>query len=146
MLPLCVSTSVCGCVPMVMMDVATLCICVCACVSVDPKVHVVYVSPVFVSEDTMDYYHTLLEMGQSAEDGDTAGRDQRKSCRHRLHMVTPENLDVFSDCHMSLASVLLYSPQCLARIRRLVAGMPAYIVSGVVCRDDIAVADALGAL
>lgn len=46
---------------------------------------------------------------------------------------------------MSLSSVLLYSPRCLARIKRLVAGRPAYIVSGIVCRDDIAVADALGA-
>ena len=61
----------------------------------------------------------------------------------RLHFVTPERAEAFSRHRMALSSVLLYSPS-VERIRHLTAGRDAYIMPGVVSRDDLAVADQLG--
>jgi len=124
-------------------------------------VYVVYVSPVQLDSDTLDYYFKLLSINQENTDtrsgDDTPTKSQAVSLqslnevkqerlfsRERLHVVTPENLEAFKNCRMSLSTVLLYSPRCLARIKRLVAGKPSYIVSGLVSRDDIALAHALG--
>ena len=113
----------------------------------DESVDVIYVSPVDLDKDTLEYYIKLLSMRQldedtpSSEDEDTP---KRSFDRERLHVVIPENLEAFRSCRMSLSTVLLYSPKGLARIRRLVAGRPAYIVSGLVSMDDIALADTLG--
>ena len=64
--------------------------------------------------------------------------------RHRIHVVTPEYSGAFAHHNLSLSTELLYSSQALQRIRHLTAGREAYIVPGVVSRDDIAVADMLG--
>ena len=120
------------------------------CLYVDERVCVVYVSPVELDEDTLDYYIKLLSIRQDTLTDDTFSDStgSRELGRHfdreRLHIVTPENLEAFRSCHMSLSTVLLYSPKCLARIKRLVSGRPAYIVPGLVSRDDLAVAHKLG--
>ena len=129
--------------------------------SADPNVHVVYVSPVHLDADTVDYYLKLLSI-RPADDSPSVGREDTPTwspatahqtptdaspdqlARERLHVVIPENLEAFRGYRMSLSTVLLYSPQCLARIKRLVAGKPSYIVSGIVSTDDIALAHTLG--
>lgn len=67
-----------------------------------------------------------------------------QTSKERIHLVVPEMLDVFKSHNMALSSVLLYSPQSLARIQRLIAGREAYIISATVSREDLAVADRLG--
>ena len=112
----------------------------------DPNVDVVYVSPRPVDSEVLDYYHKLLAMGASRDhkEGETVGGDKGEEFRHRIHVVTPEYAGAFAHHNLSLSTELLYSPKALQRIRHLTAGREAYIVPGVVSRDDIAVADALG--
>lgn len=99
---------------------------------------VVYVSPRPVDPEVLDYYHKLLAMG------DKRGGDRWEESHQRVHIVTPEYAGAFSHHNLSLSTELLYSPQALRRIQHLTAGREAYIVPGVVNRDDIAVADVLG--
>lgn len=87
-----------------------------------------------VDQEVLDYYHKLLAMGGAL------GEESRR----RIHVVTPEYAGAFSPHNLSLSTELLYSPQALQRIQHLTAGREAYIVPGVVNRDDIAVADVLG--
>ena len=114
----------------------------CVCTSLtDPNVEVVYVSPRPVDQEVLDYYHKLLALGNQR--GGAAEKEEEES-RQRIHIVTPEHAGEFSHHNLSLSTELLYSPQALRRIQHLTAGREAYIVPGVVNRDDIAVADLLG--
>lgn len=99
----------------------------------DPNVDVVYVSPTPLGEEVIEYYHKLLAMGPAGE-----------SSKHRVHFVSPERLKSFKMHNMSLSSLVLYSPVCLSRIKRLIAGREAYIVSGTVTKEDLAIAYELG--
>ena len=99
----------------------------------DPNVEVIYVSPRPIGEEMAEYHCKLLAMGPA---GDTA--------KTRVHFVSPEKLDSFKSHNMALSSLVLYSPACLSRIKRLISGKEAYIVSGMVCRDDLAMAHELG--
>ena len=112
----------------------------------DPNVDVVYVSPRPIDSEVLDYYHKLLAMGTHGEqeEGVAVGGDKGAEFWHRIHVVTPEYAGAFAHHNLSLSTELLYSPKALQRIKYLVAGREAYIVPGVVSRDDIAVADALG--
>ena len=112
----------------------------------DPDVDVVYVSPRPIDSEVLDYYHKLLAMGTHGEqeEGVAVGGDKGAEFWHRIHVVTPEYAGAFAHHNLSLSTELLYSPKALQRIKYLVAGREAYIVPGVVSRDDIAVADALG--
>ena len=60
------------------------------------------------------YYTRLLEVGGV----------QDPSVRYKI--VVPENAERFPP-HISLTSLLLYSPRCLRRIRRFIKGRDAYI-------------------
>ena len=112
----------------------------------DPNVDVVYVSPRPVDPEVLNYYFKLLAMGahRDEEGGVVVGGASGEKFRHRIHIVTPEYAGAFAHHNLSLSTELLYSPKALQRIHHLTAGREAYIVPGVVSRDDIAVADALG--
>lgn len=99
----------------------------------DPNVEVVYVSPTPLTQEMTDYYHKLADMGSD-------GPNSRK----HLHFVHPENFDSFKSHNMSLASLVLYSPSCMSRIRRLIAGRETYMVSGITSKEDLALAYQLG--
>ena len=81
----------------------------------------------------IEYFYRLLSMGPAGD-----------SCKHRVHFVFPEKLEYFQSHNLALSSSLLYSPLCLARIKRLISGREAYIISGTVCKEDLAVAHKLG--
>lgn len=90
-------------------------------------------SPVELSGEVRDYYAQLLAMGPAGEEA-----------IQRVHFVTPESGSVFRRHHLALASLLVYSPRALARLRGLTAGREALILPSVVARDDLAVAESLG--
>ena len=97
----------------------------------DPLVDVVYVCPFPLSEDVAQYYHKLLGVGGVAD----------ASSRYRI--VYPENYDRLP-FGMSLASMLLYSPRCLKRIKNFCRGKEAYLVPSVVGPEDKLLSQMLG--
>ncbi|XP_078742116.1 IQ domain-containing protein H isoform X2 [Lampetra fluviatilis] len=99
----------------------------------DPNVDVIYVSPVPLSDEVLHYYERLL--GLSASGGEGAGR---------YTIIVPDAVVRFPQLPLSLASLLEYSPGTLRRIRALVSGREAYVVSGGTGEADLAVADELG--
>lgn len=77
-----------------------------------------------MTQDVLGYYLKILEIsGLTAE-------------HSRVNFVVPENIDRFPN-HFSLASVLLYSPRVMKRIKSMIKGKQAYIVPGVISADDI---------
>ena len=60
----------------------------------------------------------------------------------RFKIVVPENIGRLPPT-LSLSSCLLYSPRCLAKIRRLCGVRPSYIVPGRIGPEDLAVSQAL---
>uniref|UniRef100_A0A8C4TAN9 IQ motif containing H n=1 Tax=Erpetoichthys calabaricus TaxID=27687 RepID=A0A8C4TAN9_ERPCA len=97
----------------------------------DPDVDVIYVSPVQLGDDLLQYYHRLLRLTSDVSD-------------ERVKIITPEAIDHFRTHSMCLSTLLKYSPRTLKRIRNLIRGRSAYIVGGVLHSDDLDVADALG--
>ncbi|KAK7891221.1 hypothetical protein WMY93_023184 [Mugilogobius chulae] len=109
----------------------------------DENVEVIYVCPLRLNEDVMDYYSSLLKCNRTQEVG-TAGAPENSLSKRRFMILTPEAVDHFPDHSMCLSSLLRHSPRTLQRIRRLIQGKRAYIVPGAVHVDDLAVADELG--
>lgn len=100
------------------------------CGITDPNVEIVYVSPFELTSDVGQYFMKLLQLGGIA---DPAGR---------VKLVFPEQASRFP-AHFSLATLLLYSPHCLRRIRRCIKGKEAYLVTGMPGREDKRLAMAL---
>ena len=94
---------------------------------------VLYISPVPVEGEVLEYYQSLLALGPAGE-----------TAMERVHIITPERMETFSQHNMSLSTILMYSESALSRVKSLLAGREAYIVPGVVGRDDITIADQLG--
>ncbi|XP_075431499.1 IQ domain-containing protein H isoform X2 [Ascaphus truei] len=110
------------------------------CDIADPNVDVIYVSPVELDEDTLQYYRKLLGLRAAV----LSGIPQDASDLHeRFTILTPEAVGSFPGHHMCLSTLLKYSPQTLQRIRNLTRGREAYVVGGVPHLDDLAVADML---
>ncbi|XP_076802306.1 IQ domain-containing protein H-like isoform X2 [Clavelina lepadiformis] len=107
----------------------------------DPNIDVIYISPVEVLEELKQYYCKLLGLRSAVEAGDP---EELGDLSERFTFVVPEAIDKFPTHHMCLASLLKYSPAALNRIKNLIAGRDAYYLPGVMHKDDVAVADALG--
>ncbi len=97
----------------------------------EPGVDVVYVAPFALGDDVRKYFFKVLEVGGVA-DAET-----------RARIVVPENHSRFPP-HFSLATMLLYSPRALQRVRNFCKGRNAYIVPSVVGPDERRLALALG--
>lgn len=102
------------------------------CGILDSNVDVIYVSPFELTADVSQYFMKLLELGGVA------------NASARVKLVFPEQATRFP-AHFSLASVLLYSPHCLRRIKRFVKGKEAYLVMGMPGPEDKRLAMALQA-
>ncbi len=101
------------------------------CNTIDPLVDVVYVAPMDIPDDVKRYYSRLLEVGGI------------KDPNLRYKIVVPENAERFPS-HISLTSLLLYSPRCLRKIKRYIKGRDAYIVPDQVGPEERRLAVLLG--
>ncbi|XP_058242900.1 IQ motif-containing protein H [Hemibagrus wyckioides] len=106
----------------------------------DKNVEVIYVCPVHLREDLVHYYTHLLGLNEAEE----TGKPTPSNCAKRFTILTPEAHQYFSSHCMCVSTLLKYSPHTLRRIKNLIQGKQAYLVSGVPHMDDLAVADELG--
>ncbi|XP_013393394.1 IQ domain-containing protein H isoform X2 [Lingula anatina] len=106
----------------------------------DPNVDVIYISPVPVNDETVQYYTKLLGLKSAIDSGDV---DKQGDMTDRYKIIVPEAIKSFPTHRMCLATHLKYSPRALRRIKNLIRGRDAYIVPGMPHKDDLSVAHIL---
>ncbi|ESO87612.1 hypothetical protein LOTGIDRAFT_194358 [Lottia gigantea] len=106
----------------------------------DPNIDVIFVSPVPLSDETYQYYSKLLGLKSAISSGKV---EDQQDVTERYKIIVPEAIKSFPTHRMCLSTILKYSPIALQRIKRLIVGREAYIVTGVPHKDDLSVADAL---
>ncbi|KAK7478399.1 hypothetical protein BaRGS_00030324 [Batillaria attramentaria] len=106
----------------------------------DPNVDVIFVSPVPLSDETLQYYSKLLGLSSAVATGDV---EEQCDMSDRYKILVPEAIKSFPAHRMCLATLLKYSPRTLKRISNLVRGRTAYIVTNIPHKDDVSVAEEL---
>lgn len=96
----------------------------------DPLVDVIYISPFDLSNEIINYYYKILELGDVT------------NYKDRLHFIWPENHLRFPS-HFSTSRLLIYSPKAIKRILTLIKNKTSYIVPGYPSNDDILLSTAL---
>ncbi|XP_064578327.1 IQ domain-containing protein H isoform X2 [Zonotrichia leucophrys gambelii] len=110
------------------------------CDILDANVDVIYICPLALSEELLQYYNKLLGLQAAVRSGSP---EDTADLQDRFTILTPEAINSFPEHHMCLATVLKHSPRTLQRLQGLLQGRDAYMVGGVPHLDELAVADQL---
>ncbi|XP_005098111.1 IQ domain-containing protein H isoform X2 [Aplysia californica] len=106
----------------------------------DPNVDVIFISAVPLSDETLQYYSKLLGLCSAVANGNP---EDQCDMTERYKIIVPEAIKSFPTHRMCLSTILKYSPRTLKRIKNLIRGRDAFMVTGMPHRDDLAVADVL---
>ncbi|CAF3609709.1 unnamed protein product [Rotaria socialis] len=110
----------------------------------DPNIDVIYVSPMPVNDEILQYYNRLISLRALVEQGsEQPTPTTSNNTNERFVIIVPEALNRFPGQNMCLASLLKYSPKALKQIKKLIKDRSAYLVTGISHIDDLYISEYL---